>query len=117
MAQYVTRASASSRVRLFVRPRLFVAQMVAVGFVAIGVSGLSCAAIRYRYGDHTLAFDHEGAYLSELRCADLSGAEKTMCAATRLAHHADEIVELRLAAGVVGLLALAAYLVTRSRFG
>jgi hypothetical protein len=91
--------------------------MVAVGLVAIGVGGLCCAAIRYPYGDHGLAFDQETAYLAELRCGDLSAAEKTMCASARLAHHADEIVEVRLAAGVVGLLVLAAYLVTRSGLG
>jgi hypothetical protein len=117
MAEYITRRSASSPVLLFMRSRLFVAQMVAVGFIAIGVSGVCCGAIRYRYGDHTLAFDQETAYLSELRCADLLDAEKAMCAAARLAHHADEIVEVRLAGGVVGLLALAAYFVARSRLG
>ena len=117
MARYVTRLNASPRVRLFVRSRLFVVQMVAVGFVAIGVSGVCCAAIRYGYGDHTLAFDQETAYLAELRCGDLPDAEKTTCAAARLAHRADEIVEVRLGAGVVGLLALAAYVFTRSRFG
>ncbi len=114
MAEYIARPSPGSRVRLFVRSKLFVAKMVAVGLIAIGVSGVCCAAVRNHYGDHTLAFDQETAYLAELRCGDLSDAEQTTCAAARLAHHADEIVEVRLAAGVVGLLALAAFLVTRA---
>jgi hypothetical protein len=117
MAQYMARPHASSGALLFVRSKLFVVQMIAVGLLAIGVSGVCCAAVRYSYGDHTLAFDQETAYLAELHCGDLPDSERTTCAAARLAHHADEIVEVRLAAGVVGLLALAAYLVARSRFG
>ena len=91
--------------------------MVAVGLIAVGVSGVFSAAIRYRYGDHTLAADQETAYLEELRCGHLPDAERATCAAARLAHRADEILEVRLGAGVAGLLALAAYLVTRSRLG
>lgn len=115
MAQYIARLSGGSRVGPFTRSKLFVARMVAVGLIAIGVSGACCAAIRYGYGDHTLAFDQEGARLSELRCADLPDDEQTACAAGRLAHHADEIVEVRLGAGLVGLLVLAAFFVARSR--
>jgi hypothetical protein len=117
MAQYVARLHAGLRVPPFVRSRLFLAQMVAVGLIAIGLSGMLCGLVRYRYGDHTLALDSQSAQLSASRCADLMEyhPEKTTCAAAELAHHADEIVEYRLAAGVMGLLALAAYFVVRSR--
>jgi hypothetical protein len=117
MAPYVARLNAGLRVPPFARSRLFFAQMVAVGLIAIGLSGVVCGLIRYRYGDHTLALDSQSAQLSASRCADLMEyhPEKTTCAAAELAHHADEIVEYRLAAGVLGLLALGAYVVVRSR--
>jgi hypothetical protein len=117
MAQYVARLNAGLRVPSFLRSRLFLAQMVVVGLIAIGLSGVACGLIRYRYGDHTLALDSQSAGLSASRCADLLEyhPEKTTCAAAELAHHADEIVEYRLAAGVLGLLALGAYAVVRSR--
>ena len=117
MAQYVAPLHAGLRVPPFARSWLFFAQMVAIGLVAIGVSGVACGLIRYEYGDHTLALDSQSLQLSASRCADLMEyhAEKTTCAAAELAHHADEVVEYRLAAGILGLLMLGTYVAVRSR--
>ncbi|MFI5179013.1 MAG: hypothetical protein ACHQO8_10635 [Vicinamibacterales bacterium] len=117
MAQHVARLSTGLRVRPFARAGLYLARIVAVGLIAIGVSGAVCGLIGYGYGDHTLAADSQSAHLSASRCADLTEyhPEKTDCIAAEMAHHADEIVEYRVAAGVLGLLAIAGYVIVRSR--
>jgi hypothetical protein len=117
MAQHVARLNTGIRIPPLARSGLFLPRMAAVGLIAVGLSGAVCGLIRYRYGDHTLALDSQSAHLSASRCADLLEyhPEKTTCAAAELAHHADEIVEYRLAAGVLGLIAAAGYVVLRRR--
>ena len=104
MAHAVARPQQHGRtLRLFGGWRVL-AYMLAVGLMAIGVSGGICQALGWSMGDHALASDTLGAHLSAARCADLAEyyPGKT-CVAAELAHHADEIVSYRLAAGVAGM--------------
>ncbi|MHB8377685.1 MAG: hypothetical protein ACYDEB_12135 [Dehalococcoidia bacterium] len=119
MTQRAARLTTGLRVPGLIRPYLYLARMVAVGLIAIGVSGAVCTMVRSRLGNSALAADQQSAYLSPTRCADLMEyhPEQTTCAGAEQAHHADEIVEYRLAAGVLGLLAAAAYALVRWRTG
>lgn len=119
MAEYVGRLAAGVQVARLARTHLYLLRTAALALLAVGVSGAVCGFVRYHYGDHALAADSQSQTLSAARCADLLEyhPEKTNCSAAEMAHHADEIVEVRLGAGVVGVLALAAYLITRSRLG
>jgi hypothetical protein len=119
MAEYVGRLRAGVQVPRPARAHLYLLRTAALAFIAIGVSGAVCGFVRYRYGDHTLAADSQSQTLSAARCADLLEyhPEKTNCSAAELAHHADEVVEYRLGAGVMGLLAMATYFIARSRLG
>ena len=70
-----------------------------------------CQLVGYSLGDHALAADSQVAQPSAERCAEYMeyAPGKPTCAAAEMAHHADEIVEYRLAAGLFGVLALMAY--------
>src|SRR5581483_740664 len=85
-------------------------RVAATGLTAIGVAGVVRAAIGYRFGDSVIAADSSGGRLPAERCAGLLAEypSKTDCAAAEMAHHADEAVEIPLAAGAIGLVALAA---------
>jgi len=116
MTRYAARFALALHLTELLRPNLFLARMFAVGLIAIGVSGAVCQVVGWRMGDSALAADQESAYLSYDRCYYLRDLYpgKT-CAAAELAHHADEIVEVRVLAGVVGLLALGGYVLLRRR--
>lgn len=90
--------------------------MLTAGLIAIGISGAACQALGWSMGDHVLAQDAQSAHLSTARCADLAEyyPATPTCAAAELAHHADEIVSYRLAAGALGI-AVAASLIILSR--
>ena len=88
-----------------------------VGFVSIGASGVVAAGIQAAFGARFLAGDLPDVTYTPDRCADLkeyapSGAT---CEEAAALHHADETVTYRLAAGVLGLLLLGAWLVARRR--
>jgi hypothetical protein len=94
-----------------IRAHLYIVRMLAIGLVAIGLSGAVCQLVGYRLGDHALAADSQVAQPSAERCAEYMeyAPGKPTCAAAEMAHHADEIVEYRLAAGLFGVLALVTY--------
>ena len=114
MTRYVSRAAFALHLPDLLRPNLYLARMLTVGLIAIGVSGAACQVVGWRMGDHALAADQASAHLSVARCDDLTEYYPTKtCAAAEMAHHADEIVSYRIAAGVLGVVALAGYLLLR----
>jgi hypothetical protein len=94
---------------------LFLGQFVAVGLLAIAISGAICLGLRHASGENSIAGDSQSAYLSPARCADLREyyPEAPTCSAAELAHHADEIVLYRLSMAPVAAFVLIAYEVLR----
>jgi HAAS len=95
------------RLRDLVRPATGLA---AVGLLAIGVSGLVVEAMGRVWGANFVSGDLPGSSYTPARCADFQeyfpGRE---CLAAAALHHWGEVVEYRVAAGVLGLLLLLAY--------
>lgn len=88
-----------------------------VGLLAIGTSGLIAAAFGSIYGRPFVAGDPPGVTYTDARCTDLSeyapGASTCEEAATW--HHYGEIVQYRVAAGLLGLVVLGVYALLRRR--
>jgi hypothetical protein len=86
-----------------------------VGLVAIGVSGLVAAALGGAFGKPFVSGDPPGVTYTAARCADFLEyhPEARTCAAAATAHHFDEVVQYRVAAGVLGLIGLLVYGVLR----
>ena len=93
--------------------------LATVGLLAIGASGVVSLGMRAAFGDHFLAADVQGVTYTATRCADFERfhPEVSTCDAAATAHHADEVVDYRIAAGVLGLAALGAWFALRRRLG
>jgi hypothetical protein len=86
-----------------------------VGLLVIGVSGLLAELAGRVFGAHLVAGDGTGVTYTAQRCAEylrLAPAAPTCSRAAEL-HHWGEVVEYRVAAGILGLLALALYALAR----
>jgi hypothetical protein len=86
----------------------------AIGLLTIGLSGLLAFAPAVAWGKGAIAPDAPTEHLGAARCAYLleyypqpNGA----CHAASIAHHYGEVITYRLAAGVVGAVALGAWMV------
>jgi hypothetical protein len=92
-------------------------RLVAIGFLAIGLSGVLAGLFGSLFGETFVAGDGPGLTYTKARCADYfeyqPGARTCEQAATL--HHYGEIVDYRIAVGILGLLVLAAYLFARRR--
>lgn len=97
---------------------LSLALVAGIGLAAIGASGLLAAGMGAAFGKSFVAADVSGVTYTPARCADFLEYEPgaSDCDAAATAHHFGEVVEYRVAAGVLGLLALAGYAVLRRRF-
>ncbi len=98
---------------------LALTRLVAIGLLAIGVSGLIAWGMGAALGRAFVAGDAPGVTYTSSRCAELleyARAART-CEAAAVSHHYGEVVTYRLAAGVLGLLVLAGYLIVRRRLG
>ena len=89
--------------------------VVSLGLVVIGLSGLVSWALEAIWGPAFLAGDVNGVTYTTARCADFLGffPQAGSCAAAAAMHHSDEIVSERLAAGILGIVLLVAWLLMR----
>lgn len=92
--------------------------LAAVGFAAIGASGVLAAGFGRAFGKAFVAGDPPGVTYSQARCADFARLhpEQPGCAQAAIAHHYDEVVGYRFDAGVLGILLLASYVALRRRY-
>jgi hypothetical protein len=92
-------------------------RLAIVGLLAIGASGLLAWAMGATFGRAFVAGDPPGVTYTADRCADLAeyapGAKT--CEEAAVVHHFGETVQYRLAAGVLGLLAIGPFVWVRRR--
>jgi len=94
------------------------ALLAGIGLVGVGVSGVLAGGMGAAFGKDFVAGDVSGVTYTPARCADYFEyhPEARNCGAAATAHHYDETVEYRLAAGVLGLVVLTGlFVVRRSR--
>jgi hypothetical protein len=86
-----------------------------VGLLALGVSGLISEAFGHMFGAAFVAGDASGVTYTPDRCADYFEyfPHAASCHAAAALHHWGEVVEYRVAVGVLGLLALGFGLIVR----
>jgi hypothetical protein len=92
--------------------------LAGAGMVAIGISGGMAQAMGTLFGQRFVAADINGITYTPVRCAEYRALEPNAgdCASAATAHHFGEVVQYRLAVGVLGLLVLSAYAVIRRRY-
>ena len=84
-------------------------RVAAVGLIAIGVSGLLAGGLGAAFGKTFVSGDGPGVAYAPDRCAEFQEYYPApTCEAAATLHHFDEVVSYRVAAGVLGLLAVAA---------
>ncbi|MDQ6796740.1 MAG: permease prefix domain 1-containing protein [Actinomycetota bacterium] len=94
------------------------ALLAGVGLVGIGVSGALAGGMGVAFGKEFVAGDVAGVTYTPARCADYLEyhPEASTCDRAAAAHHFDETVTYRLAAGVLGVLVLGGlFVIRRSR--
>jgi len=92
--------------------------VAAIGFVAIGVSGLLAAASGSVLGKSFVAGDAPGVVYTPARCAEFIEyyGKAATCGEAAIAHHYDEVVGYRLDVGILGLLGLGGWWLLRRVF-
>jgi hypothetical protein len=92
----------------------FLGQFVAVGCLAIGISGAICWGLGHRYGKNVIAGDGQSAHLSAARCdylLEYYPNPNSDCSLAGVAHHYDEDVFYRLDMAVIAAVVFGATLV------
>jgi len=89
--------------------------LAAVGMIAIGVSGLVAELMGRVFSPNFVAGDPSGVTYTPDRCADYFEyfPNASSCANAAELHHWGEVVEYRVAAGVLGLIGLGLYALLR----
>jgi len=93
-------------------------RLAATGLLAIGVSGAIAGGMGLTFGKGFVAGDPSDITYTKARCADYFEYEPSArtCEQAATLHHYGEVVFYRLAAGVLGLMVLGAYLWARRRW-
>lgn len=87
-----------------------------IGFVAIGASGVVAAGMGAAWGKSFVSGDPPGLTYTAARCAYFEEYfPSPTCGRSAAAHHYDEVVSYRLAAGILGLGALGVHRLARRR--
>ncbi len=109
----------NARSTTLVELALALSLLFGIGMSAIGASGLVAGAFGAAFGKSFVAGDTNGVTYLPARCADFLSyfPRAGSCEAAATAHHFDEVVQYRIAAGVLGLLTLAGWWLLRRRFG
>jgi len=91
--------------------------LAAVGLIAIGVSGVLSALFGATLGQDFVAGDRPGVSYPAARCAEFReyAPGATTCGDAATIHHYGEIVDYRIAAGLLGVALLGVYLFARRR--
>jgi hypothetical protein len=92
-------------------------RLAIVGLIAIGISGVIAGIFGSAFGRSFVAGDLPGVTYTAARCADYfeySPGAKT-CEEAATWHHYGEVFQYRLAAGVLGLLILGAYVLAQRK--
>src|SRR4051812_29866084 len=89
----------------------------AIGLVAVGFSGVVAAAAGSAMGASWVAGDPPSVHYSAARCADFReyAPHAATCEQAATVHHLQEVVDYRIAAGLVGAAVLAACAYVRRR--
>ena len=93
------------------------ATLGAIAMIAVGASGVLSGGLGAAFGKPFVSGDLPGTTYSASRCADFHEYHPSAptCAAAAAAHHFDEVVTYRLAAGLLGLVVLGALALLRRR--
>ena len=88
-----------------------------IGLIGVGVSGGLADGMGAAFGKAFVSADTNGVTYTPSRCADFLEyhPEARTCEAAATAHHFDEVVSYRLAAGVLGIAVLGAWWLARRR--
>lgn len=88
-----------------------------VGMLAIGASGVLALSFRAVFGDRFVAGDSIGVIYTASRCADFLeyAPDAVTCEAAASEHHAGEVVDLRIGAGMLGAVVLVGRWLVRRR--
>ncbi len=91
--------------------------LAGIGLVAIGISGVLALGLRATVGADYVAADPPGVTYTATRCADFLEyhPEARTCEAAAAAHHADEVADYRIAAGILGAALLGGRWLARRR--
>lgn len=91
--------------------------LTSVGMIAVGISGLLAEAFGAAFGLRFVAGDPSGVTYTKTRCAEFFGYahDARTCVEAATTHHFGEVVEYRVAAGVLGLIGLGVWWLLRRR--
>ena len=101
---------------LLIRQLLLAAVLLGgIGLTAIGVSGLIAQGMGMLFGESFVSGDQPGVSYTPDRCAELLeyAPNTRSCEEAATLHHFGEVVDYRVAAGVLGLLALGCWWLLR----
>lgn len=101
----------STTMRVLGQLLLTVLRLTAVGFLAIGASGLVAELMGGAFGHGFVAGDPPGVTYTRARCAEFSeyAPRNFTCEQAATYHHFGEVVQYRIAAGILGLVLFGAY--------
>ena len=104
---------------VLLRLAVTLARLVAVGLLGIGLSGLLALLFGWLFGKTFVAADPSGVTYTPSRCHDLFeyASHARTCEQAAVIHHFGEIVDSRVAAGLLGLIIAAFTMLAVRRWG